>query len=229
MADLTPERLTPLITLYEGDCLDLLRTLEPGSVDTVITDAPYGIDLRGKSQGGRKGRSRSAADNSVIGDESMAVGIAVLDWCRDAALPTVAFASPKSPWPGDWSSRLVWDKGGAVGGGGDVKRSWKQTWELIQVARLKKLYGSRDSAVLRFPVLPSLSAIHPAAKPVPLLMYLISQTTALGDTVFDPFAGSGTTGVAAIMLGRKCIMVEKDPAYCDVIRRRIEEVSKQTW
>ncbi len=219
------EELTDGVILYEGDCESILDSLE--DIDAVITDPPYGINLRDNSQGGRHGRSRPAWANHIEGDESTAAGQAVLDWCSKQKLPTVAFASPKLPWGGKWSSLLVWDKGGAVGGGGDVNRCWKQTWELIQVARTGLLRESRDSAVLRYPVLPSLSVEHPAAKPVELMRYLIRQTTDPGQTILDPFAGSGSTAEAALMEGRSCVLIEKDPRYADIIRRRVEKFECQ--
>lgn len=206
-----------------GDCLDVLRTLPDGCVDAVVTDPPYGINLRDNSQGGRYGRSRPAWENHIAGDENTEAGAFVVEWCRAKKLPTVVFASPRLPWAGDWSSLLVWDKGGAVGGGGDVRRCWKKTWELIQVARTGELRGKRDAAVLRYTALPSLSKIHPAAKPVELMRYLIRQTTDPGDLILDPFAGSGTTGVAAALEGRRCLLVEKEPTYAALCRARVAE------
>ena len=120
--------MTPVIigdaTLYLGDCMDILPTL--GNVNVAITDPPYGINLQDNSKGGRYGRSRPAWEYGIAGDETPEIGNAFLDWCKANSLPTIAFASPRLPWPGDWSSYLVWDKGPAVGGGGDVKRCWKQ-------------------------------------------------------------------------------------------------------
>lgn len=217
------ERLTDTVTLYEGDCLAVLPTLEPGSVDAVITDPPYGIDLQGSSSGGRHGRRRAAKEYTVDGDHDTTIGQSVVDWMAAKSLPSVVFASPRKPWQGKWDSLLVWDKGGAVGGGGDVRRCWKPTWELVQVARVGELREGRDAAVLKYTALPSLSSVHPAAKPVGLMRYLVRQTTDPGSTILDPFAGSGTTGIAAMLEGRRCILIEKDPAYCEVIRRRVRE------
>jgi DNA modification methylase len=211
------------VKVIHGDCIEVLRGILGGSVDAVITDPPYGINLRDNSQGGRYGRKRTAWEYGISGDETPEVGAKLLAWCEEQNLPTVAFASPRLPWPGKWSSLLVWDKGGAVGGGGDVKRCWKQTWELIQVTRLGSLRCGRDAAVLRFHAMPSLSAEHPAAKPVDLMRYLIRQTTDPGDTILDPFAGSGSTGVAAIKEGRRCILIEREAKHVAIAQRRIDE------
>jgi site-specific DNA-methyltransferase (adenine-specific) len=209
--------------LWLGDCLEVLPTLDPVLIYLVLTDPPYGINLRDNSQGGRYGRKRSAWEYSIDGDESAELGIAALDWCLLNDLPTIAFSSPKLPWPGDWSSYLVWDKGQALGGGGDVRRCWKQTWEMIQVARCGILNGQRDSAVLKFWNVPDLSAEHPAAKPVELLSYLIEKATDPENTVLDMFMGIASTGVACIRTGRKFIGIEKDPKYFDIAVRRMRE------
>ena len=68
-------------------------------------------------------------------------------------------------------------------------------------------------------------ADHPTVKPLALMLELVSLFTSPGDLILDPFAGSGTTGVAALRLGRRCILIEKDPKYAAlcVERMRAEE------
>ena len=209
------------ISIYHGDCRDILPLLP--KVDLVLTDPPYGIALADNSAGGRHGRKRTASEYGILGDATQEVGEWVLVWARNHALPTVTFASPKKPWPGDWTSYLVWDKGPAVGGGGDVQRSWKQTWEMIQVARVGVLNGGRDEGILRYWVSPQLSGLHPAAKPVDLLKYLLVKTTTSSALVLDPFMGSGTTLVAAKNLGRKAIGCEIEERYCEIAAKRLAQ------
>ena len=208
-------------TLYRGDCLKILPTL--GKVDAVVTDPPYGIALGDNSQGGRHGRRRPAWEEAIVGDTNQNVGNAVAEWCEVNNTPTCFFASPRKPWAGHWSSLLVWDKGPAVGGGGDTERCFKQSWELIQVTRNKPLNCGRDASVLKYWVSPQLSKEHPAAKPVDLMGYLIRQLTQTYETVLDPFMGSGTTGVACVNLGRKFIGIEIEPKYFDIACKRIEK------
>ena len=64
--------------------------------------------------------------------------------------------------------------------------------------------------------------LHPTQKPVALFEYLIRTYTNEGDTVLDNCAGSGTTGVACLNTNRKFILIEKDPTYCDIIRKRLD-------
>lgn len=68
---------------------------------------------------------------------------------------------------------------------------------------------------------------HPTQKPVKLFEYIIKTYTDPGDLVLDNCAGSGTTGVACSNLGRDCIMIEKDPGYCEKIRKRMSNCKTQ--
>lgn len=68
---------------------------------------------------------------------------------------------------------------------------------------------------------------HPNEKPVSLVRKFIRAHTDPGDLILDPFGGSGTTAVAALHEGRRCLIVEKDPTYCDIIRRRVAEAQAE--
>ena len=72
---------------------------------------------------------------------------------------------------------------------------------------------------------PSRSEEHPTMKPIKLLGRLLGNSSKTGDVVFDPFGGSGSTLVAAEQLGRKCLMMELDPKYVDVIIDRYEKLT----
>ncbi len=206
------------VTVIEGDCLYVLRSLPDGCVDAVITDPPYGVAL---TSHGTKFR----AMKPIAGDESQEVGQWAIDHLFGRGVPVCAFADPLKPWRGDWRQALAWDKGGAVGIGGDRATCWKRSWEMVQVSRLfGALNGSRDEAVLSFPMMPADSAQHPAAKSLGLMRYLVKKLTQPGDLILDPFAGSGTTGVAAALEGRRCILIEREPACAQICRERVKKV-----
>jgi DNA modification methylase len=202
-----------------GNALDVLRSMESDSVGAVITDPPYGIGLM--LHHGRSGERIHLRYETIEGDWSMQVGQEVLDWCCDRGIATAAFSSPLKPWAGEWRSALVWNKGPAVGGGGDTSKAWKKTWEMILVARNGDLRCGRDSAVLDWFVTPG-SKSHPCEKPIGLMQYLTRQITNPGDLVSDPFMGSGTTCVAAAMEGRRFIGVELEEKYFDIACKRVE-------
>jgi site-specific DNA-methyltransferase (adenine-specific) len=208
------------IAIYHADARDLLPHL--AHVDLMLTDPPYGIVLA--NHGRRDGRRRDR-DWSVIADESQEVGFQVLALAQDRGWPTITFASPKRPWPGQWRQHLVWDKGGAVGGGGDRKTCWKMTWELIQVRGTGQLSGKRDEAVIRVPVGPSSYHHHPCQKPVKLLRYLIEKATPEDALVLDPFCGSGSTLIAAKESGRHAIGIEVEERYAEIAARRLQQAA----
>jgi DNA modification methylase len=84
-------------------------------------------------------------------------------------------------------------------------------------------FGDNRQASALFFDRPARSGEHPTAKPVALLAALLRNSSRRGELVLDPFAGSGSTLIACEQLGRRCLAVELDPGYCDVIRRRYEE------
>ena len=157
----------------------------------------------------------------IVGDENGAVGREMLALLGDC--PLVVFASPMKPWPGRWRQFLVWEKGEHVSGGGDPRLCWKPSWELIQVRHTGPLNGRRDGAVLRYLADKQDYALHPSPKPLALLRYLVSKVTQPGETILDPFAGSGTTGRAAKDLGRKAVLIEREERYCEIAAKRMAQ------
>ena len=203
------------VQIFHGDCREILPSLP--QVDLVLTDPPYGIGLANHSAG----KERRLEGYKIEGDEDQSLGNEVLTILME--YPQVVFASPMKPWAGSWRQYLVWDKGPAVGGGGDPKTCWKQTWELIQVRGNKKFIGPRDSAVINHWITPQNSVSHPAAKPLAVLSYLLVKLTLADELILDPFLGSGTTLRAAKDLGRAAIGIEIEERYCEIAAKRMSQ------
>ena len=208
------------IQLYCGDCLKLLPEMEPGSVDAVVTDPPYGIGHKSHGQLFKRA-------DPIAGDADWSVAETVINWAARLGLPVVSFFSPYNPPDIAWRSVLVWSKGAHVGIGGDRETCWKRDFELIGVWGNRPLNGQRDSAVLAYPALLPPPTGHVAEKPVELLAYLVCKVTQPGDTAFDPYMGSGTTAVACVKLGRKCIGIEIEPKYFEIAVRRVKAAIQQ--
>ncbi len=206
------------ITIYNCDCREILPTiLLVDEIDLALTDPPYGQAL---ANHGRNDGRRRRTDFAIVGDESGAVGQAVIDSLQE--YPLIAFSAPMLPWKGSWDQYLVWDKGLSVGGGGDPETRWKFSWEMIQVSGLGPLTGQRDGSVLRFHVNPMDSADHPAEKPLSLVKYLLKKA-GYPRTVVDPFCGTGTTIVAAKSLGLSAVGIEIEERYCEIAARRLSQ------
>lgn len=211
--------------IYPGDATQLLQLLpDPMPPTVVLTDPPYGIGLTNHALGQIRHRTRRTTPYKILGDTSPDVGLDVIAWSAARDLPLIVFASPWKPWPGDWRNLIVWDKGPAVGAGGDVRTCLKRTWELVQVARNSTRNGKRIGSVWRVPVTSHDYKLHPAAKPVKLLVRLIKTFSAPTDLILDPCAGSGSTAVAAAIADRPYLCFELDPHLVAVARRRIRDL-----
>lgn len=204
-------------TLILGDCMEVLPTL--GKVDAVITDPPYGINYS-------SGMGGKFKDVSIHADDSLDARDAVL--AHFGGLPALVFGSWKMTKPKGTRQTLIWDKGDHVGMG-DLSIPWRPNTEEIYVIGTG-FSGHRGSSIIRINApspnfTPDAARYHPTEKPVILMSELISKCPA--KTILDPFMGSGTTGVAAIQLGRKFIGIEREPKYFDIACKRIEQAVAQ--
>ncbi len=182
------------VTLYCGDCLEVLPTLEAGSVDAVVTDPPY-------------------PDYHVEKWPTTPI-----EFLNDYTCRQLVFWSAKVSFPLSYTAIHIWDKKTGVGS---------------QYERVFERNGGKAFCVFRHYLINSTVAAsytgdkftgHPSQKPIKLLIELLDKFTQDGDTVLDPFMGSGTTGVACcVKTGRKFIGIEIDPGYFDIAVKRIEE------
>lgn len=187
-------------TLYLGDCSEILPDLP--KVDAVITDPPYGIGI---------------AANPVRQMHKK------LDW--DAAPPEtddikklLDISDEQVIWGGNYFDLppsqcfLVWDK---------VQP------ENFSLAMCEQAWASMKKPAKLFRMAAfSYRKEHPTQKPVELMAWCIKQT-GNPETILDPYMGSGTTGVAAVQLGRSFIGIEREPAYFDIAVQRIKQAYAQ--
>lgn len=206
------------VTLYHGDCREILPDLDP--VDLVLTDPPYGINYISNSSVGR-GTRPITNDGARL---AVALQRAVIPMLR---ANHVLWFTRWDVWPDVWMElgpwfplrgMLVWDK--STPGMGDLNH-WGPSYELIASAGWGKITGGRDQSVLRYLTTAQAARFHPTEKPQALLQYLIEKLDA--QTVLDPFAGGGSTLVAAKRQGRKAIGIEVDERYCQTIAERLDQ------
>ncbi len=215
-------------TLYLGDCRDILPTL--GKVDHVFSDPPYGvtethsthlssITLRNGEPAGQALGFSGITQEDLVSFAHEWVDIAnrwvvfTCEWKHAHALPhLVRLGIWRKP---DGAPQFTGDRPGT---------GWEAVAILHREGR-KKWTGGGHHAVWTIPK--GVGDGHPTQKPERLLRSWIEDFTDSGETILDPFMGSGTTGVACAKMGRAFIGIEIDPGYFDIACRRIEAAYKQ--
>ena len=216
------------VTIYHGDCREVLEALPHNSVDLLLGDPPYGIEFTSQSPGGR----------TVAGDGTHQAVKAL----REALFHSLLVLNSEAHlllfcgWQG-WAAfyeavsryfavrnALIWYKGG--GGAGNILSNYIRDYEVVIYAA-----GSSGrpigglgtfSSVLQFSKV-GRDRVHPTEKPTPLLEHLISRHAPNGGTVLDPFMGSGASLLAAKSQGRKAIGIEIEERYCEIAARRMAQ------
>jgi site-specific DNA-methyltransferase (adenine-specific) len=215
------------VELHLGDCLEVMRGMADKSVDAVITDPPYSTPVA-VAFGREKVRRLSdlCIQESYIGflkkelERILKPNGRVCFCCDDTYFP-VLFVQFY-----DWHNTgvVVWDKG-RIGMGNPFRKQH----ELILFATRGMFIPEKQNvpSVIKCAPVPVESRNHGAEKPVGLLTELMRGISLEGDTVFDPFMGSGTTGVACVQTGRNFVGIEIDPTYYAIAERRIAEAQMQ--
>ncbi len=186
-------------TLYLGDCAEVMASWpECFRPGAVVTDPPYPDYLA-----------------EEFGYDEQLIRTALAYEC-----PQFVFWSAKATFPLDHSAIHIWHKTGAG--------------NIASYERIFERHGGKAFKVYRGNCIsnPTMAIFakdewfdHPTQKPVSLMRQLVSEAKA--ETILDPFMGSGTTGVAAVQMGKAFIGIEREPRYFDIACRRIEEAQRQ--
>lgn len=213
-----------LIDIRQGDCLELLRTLPDGSVDAVVTDPPFKVSQE---------YSANADPDNLIA-VSCIWDAAGQMWrvTKDGGVCVMFYDTRILPLAIHTMQRAGWKYLRALTfyrrwGQASLVQGWMSTSDFILVfakpGRKPKFYGSpKHDVYVRTAPEPE-SVNHPAQKPMDALRHLVARVCPPDGTVLDPFGGSGTTAVACLMEGRSCILMEREPAYVEIARRRVAE------
>ena len=214
------------ITIYHGDCREVLPHVP--MCDMLLTDPPYGVEFKS---------GRSDNHDRIEGDESNVLGLEVLRLVAPRirrGRHCYVFGKWELPEPWTAQCELIWDK--EVIGMGNLSVPWGPQHEPVQFgvyelskANRKKGSGNLSARLRKGSVLRSLrkqsgaSKRHPTEKPVDILRQMIESSSVLGEIVLDPFAGSGSTLVAAMMEGRQAIGIEFEEKYCEIAANRLRQ------
>jgi site-specific DNA-methyltransferase (adenine-specific) len=198
-------------TLYLGDCREILPTL--GRVDAVVTDPPYGVGV----------------DYESFDDSQENLAALAAEW-----LPLAIETAKRVVFTPGIKSLFLYPRPDHTGAiyypAGNGANCWGFTcWQPVlyygKCPYLANGKGSRPDSFHAFDGAEKNG--HPCPKPIGQMLKLVERATLPGETVLDPFMGSGTTGVACAKLGRKFIGIEIEPKYFDIACRRIEQAYAQ--
>lgn len=212
-----------------GDCLEILPMIPDGVIDAVITDPPYGIGIINKSRGsiggsksfgsigGAKKIIKAKVYPAVIGDDSPFNPSALLKRFYDK--PMVLFgANYYARSLPEMSSWFIWDKrdGTTSDNFADCEMAWSN------VGGPARLFSHHWRGLIKASEQDQ-RRLHPTQKPVAVMRWIIDKTTAPGQIILDPYAGSGSTLVAAKELGRNYIGIEITQDYCAIAVERLKQ------
>ena len=222
--------------IIHADCLNHLKTMNANSVDLVLTDPPYGIDIGSSDTFGKSSLQKTYSDddfetfdlldkvfselNRVLKDDRHAVFFCGID-----KFPRVVQLLEKH---GFWVHHLplIWNKGS--GSYASQGTTFTHAYECFVHARkgVRKINGTPKD-IFDIKRVPSNAKIHPSEKPAELIRELISLLSLPGEIVFDGFAGSGVVAESARDTNRRAIVVEKDKAYHMTICKRLSKNEKE--
>jgi DNA modification methylase len=195
-----------MFTLHNGDCLEYMKTLQPASVDFVYADPPYGV-------------GKADWDNKYFtGWEMLAVKISKHGVVANTGTKSISVAINAF---GETYKDLfyAWNKNGMT------RSSLGFMNVLVAVVAGEKIRQGQNFA--QFSISDLTNKNHPSPKPIEYMRCVIRRFTEPGEIVFDPFMGSGSTGVACMELGRHFIGCELSPEYFAVAEKRIKQASLQ--
>lgn len=199
-------------TLYLGDCTEVLHSLD--KVDAVITDPPYGINENSKKVASR-GKLAAPKDYGEFDWDKAPPPDELIELIRTKGQFQAFFGGnyftlpPTSCW-------LVWDKLNGTNDFADCELAWTNWPKAVRRFQWRWNGMIRQGNEERY---------HPTQKPIEVMKWVI-ELCPKSETILDPFMGSGTTGVAAVQMGRKFIGIEREPKYFAIACKRIEDAQR---
>ena len=206
-----PTEIIGNCSLWLGDCREILPTLP--KVDLVLTDPPYGINRDGQKKttggnGGRKAYEFMGWDGERPDDE---IFVQILEQGNSHIIWGGNYFADLLPPSMRW---LVWDKGQRINQS-DGELAWTSMQQALRICTMNRVELMIDGAE------------HPTQKPIRLMEWCLDLAPKNTLTVADPFAGSGTTGVACVRMGKTFYGIEREPKYFDIMCERIEAAYAQ--
>ena len=209
-----------------GDCLEVMQDIPDHSIDLIITDPPYFIPAEFYQT--RIKYRRNFADLGLLDavikpifvqfERILRTDAHIYIFCDGKSYPLFfyhAFPIAKAVRP------IIWDKQALKLGFG-----WRHQHEIILWVEMpnSKPIPTGDGDIIRCKAVPPNNRKHIAEKPLELITRLVEKSSKEGDTVLDPFVGSGVTAIAAKACGRNYIGIDIGAEYCAIAEKRLAEM-----
>lgn len=207
---LRPYHEEAAVTIYHGDCRQILPML--GRFDLLLTDPPYGIDADNRKRILSREKLAAAKDYGESRWDKEPVPAWLMELARAMADKQIIFGGNYYALP-PCKGPLIWDKENGDNDFADGEMAWNNLGCALRIKRhlwngmLRK--GGEDRH-------------HPTQKPLAVIQWALSLA---GDvqTILDPWAGSGTTGEAAKLMGKRAVLIEREERYCEIAARRLAQ------
>ena len=211
-----------------GDCLEVMKEIPDESIDMILTDPPYLMNYKSNRRVVKEKFDHILNDKNAEGLITTYIKECYRILKPDSALymfcswHKVDLFKQEVEKYFNLKNLIVWNKNNH--GSGDLKGAYAPKHELILYAHKgRSLFRcKRIPDVIDFPKISSDKLVHPTEKPIGLLELFIQNNSDPGNVIFDGFAGSGTTSIAALNTGRSFICIEKDERYFNIAKERIE-------
>jgi len=210
--------------LMKGDCLERMKEIPSGSVDMILTDPPYGMNLTPQRRNAKFVGVKIKNDDNLSWTnefffECFRVASKVSSsffFCNHHCVSEFIASARKAGY--EIKNLIVWDKGHFGMGG-----NWRPVHELVLICTKGRFVTKSNNlrTIVESKKVHHSKAVHPTEKPIPLLEHFIDEVDTNPQVILDPFMGSGTTGVAAKNLNRNFIGIEMDGKYFEVAKERI--------
>lgn len=207
--------------LYYGDCLEIMREMPDKSIDLVLTDPPYGINITSGNRIGSSRWAKSTFYNNCYCDKKKIHNEYFNQIKRISKNQIIFGGNYYGSILGDTSCYIVWDKDNS-GDFADCELAW--TSFKTAVRKIKwRWNGCMQEDMSR-----KEKRVYPTQKPVPVMGWILRNYSKPGQTIMDPFCGSGSTLVACEVLGdRQWIGVDKELKAMEIAKRRIIQETRQ--
>jgi len=214
----------PINKILCGDCLEVMPKWPDNCIPLIVTDPPYFLPVQHYQT--RRKFQRSFSDLGILEHffkDFFSFVRRIIEpkgymyvFCDGQSYPLFYYHSyllSKAVRP------LIWDKQTSING-----YAWRHQHEIILFAEMPEVspIPTGDGDIIKCRAVPIKERKHPAEKPLNLIIRILEKHNS--NLILDPFCGSGTTCVAAKVLGRQFIGIEKDPEYCKIAHQRLKEV-----